>query len=114
MNCLDIFDRLRILKSDIKTVVYDGLPIFKTTIFDNKLGNKIIEHLPDDWSYDVQIDNFYIKYNETETFRPSKEEIFAVTDDQVLQYRKTKKQETKQDLINQLNDLKAKIDALQG
>lgn len=40
--------------------------------------NRIVEEVMPGWEYHVEIDGKYITYNETETFRPTKEEILAV------------------------------------
>lgn len=76
---ITILDILQYLKSDIKVTVYDGIPMQMTHRFDHiEKINEVVEEVMPGFEYDIEVEGQYIKYNDTESFRPTAEEILAV------------------------------------
>lgn len=101
---IDILKTLQYMKSDIRVMVWDSL----------EANGLPANGLP----IDLEIDGKHIQYHELETYKPSKEEILAINQALVDAHWAAKeaeqKQETIDDLRNQLNILSQKLNALEG
>lgn len=77
MKLIDLIEVLQTIKPDIKVKITEGTPdVSQFKIIDGKSSLKTI--VDPGFNYDVELNGFYITYNETETTRPTQEEIMAV------------------------------------